>query len=74
MPNGHVNVHGHTHASRREGRHVNVSVEQLDYRPIGLDRLRLLARRLVAGEEPAGATTLEQVRGLEERRAPGGGR
>ena len=67
VPAGHVNVHGHTHSTHRVGTpHINVSVEQLAYSPIGLDRLRRLARRLVAEEHPPGATTLEQVRGLED--------
>ena len=60
-----MNVHGHTHARRSEGRRINVSVEQLEYRPIGLDRLRRLAAVLVAGDEPAGPTTLAQVRHVE---------
>ena len=66
VPDGHVNVHGHTHARRSDGRRINVSVEQLGYRPIGLDRLRRLATVLVDGDEPPGATTLEQVRHVEE--------
>ena len=65
VPEGHVNVHGHTHARRAEGRRINVSVEQLDYRPIGLDRLRRLAAVLIGGDAPPGATTLAQVRHVE---------
>ena len=65
VPAGHVNVHGHRHGLRSSGPRINVSVEQLDYRPIRLDRLRRLAAVLVAGEEPPGATTLEQVRHVE---------
>ena len=66
VPDGHVNVHRHTHARRSDGRRINVSVEQLAYRPIGLDRLRRLAAVLISGEEPPGATTLEQIRHVEE--------
>ena len=66
VPEGHVNIHGHRHAVRGTGPRINVSVEQLEYRPMRLDRLRRLAQRLVAGEEPPGATTLEQVQHLEE--------
>ena len=62
---GHVNVHGHRHALRSSGPRIDVSVEQLDYRSIRLDRLRRLAAVLVTGEEPPGATTLEQVRHVE---------
>ena len=70
VPDGHVNIHGHQHATPPgKGRHINVSVEQLDYRPIRLDRLRRLARALVDGGVPPGATTLERVRGLEQIRA-----
>ena len=66
VPTGHVNVHGHQHATPPgDGRHINVSVEQLAYRPIRLDRLRRLARLLVAGEVPPGPTTLERVERVE---------
>ena len=65
VPEGHVNIHGHTHGRRGDGRHINVSVEQLEYRPVGLDRLRRLAAVLVGGDEPPGATTLAQVRHVE---------
>ena len=55
VPAGHVNVHGHAHdAPVTRTPHVNVSVEQLDYRPLSLARLRRLARRLVEGHYPAG--------------------
>lgn len=62
VPAGVVNVHGHTHAEP-PGRsaHINVSVEQLDYRPVALARLRRLACELAAGRYPPGATTLAQL-------------
>ena len=61
-PCGCVNVHGHTHAEPpRQSPHINVSVEQLDYRPVALPRLRALAQHLAAGRYPAGATTLERL-------------
>ena len=64
VPAGCVNVHGHTHAEPpRASRHINVSVEQLDYRPIALSRIRALARELLAGHYPAGTTTLERLGG-----------
>ena len=62
VPEGCVNVHGHTHdETPRATPHINVSVEQLHYRPVALPRLRKLARRLVAGHYPEGATTLERI-------------
>ena len=66
VPAGAVNVHGHTHGTPPgRTRHINVSVEQLDYAPISLARLRRLAQVLVSGEFPAGTTTLERVRNTE---------
>ena len=62
VPAGCVNVHGHTHDEPpRDSRHINVSVEQLDYRPVALTRLGILARHLIAGRHPDGATTLERL-------------
>ena len=51
VPDGAVNVHGHLHGeeSPTRDRHLNVSVEQLNYRPVRLSEIRRLARRLVAG-------------------------
>ena len=45
------NVHGHVHEqeSPTPNRHVNVSVEQLNYRPARLSEIRRLAPRLVEG-------------------------
>ena len=59
VPYGSVNVHGHLHeqASPTDNRHVNVSVEQLDYRPARLSDVRRLARRLVEGRSVPGQTT-----------------
>ena len=62
FPDGWVNLHGHTHDDPpRRSAHINVSVEQLNYFPIALDRLRILARELVKGHVPKGNTTLEQL-------------
>lgn len=61
-PCGAVNIHGHTHdAPAGCSPHINVSVEQIAYRPVALERLRLLARELVNGNYPAGRTTLERL-------------
>ena len=65
VPAGCVNVHGHTHnEAPRDTPHINVSVEQLDYRPLALSRLGPLARRLVAGDPPDGATTLARIEAI----------
>ena len=66
VPPGCVNIHGHIHASPpTRSRHINVSVEQLDYAPVSLSRLRRLAQALVERRFPPGATTLERVRNVE---------
>ena len=53
VPHGAVNVHGHVHEqeSPTPNRHVNLSVEQLNYRPVKLSEIRRLARRLVARKD-----------------------
>ena len=44
VPEGYVNIHGHEHDSPPvHSPHINVSVEQLDYRPVRLVDLRPLA-------------------------------
>lgn len=67
VPDGYVNIHGHTHEKLLppDSPHINVSVEQIAYRPIGLVRLRKLARAIIAGKAPAGRTTLARVRDAE---------
>ena len=66
LPDGWVNVHGHMHDDPpTDTRHINVSVEQLDYRPVLLSRVRLLAAALAQGEYPEGRTTLERIERLE---------
>ena len=66
VPAGYVNVHGHQHSTPpRHSPHINVCVEQIEYRPVALARLRRLAQVLAAGENPPGATTLERVEAIE---------
>ncbi len=67
VPAGHINIHGHQHRALKPAGspHVNVSVEQLDYRPVSLVRLRRFAGALVAGGRPAGETTLERIEAIE---------
>ena len=74
IPAGHVNIHGHAHGTL-PGRsaHINVAVEQLEYEPVGLDRLRRLARALAGGRYPPGATTLERIAHLDQGGDQGGG-
>ena len=65
VPDGTINIHGHVHDDPpRQTPHINVSVEQMDYRPALLSDLRLLARALVKGEYPAGNTTLERLQNI----------
>ena len=63
VPEGCVNVHGHLHQGRVPGgsRHINVCVEQLQYRPRALTAVRALARRLLSGDTVRGRTTAHQL-------------
>ena len=63
VPEGCVNVHGHLHDRRMPdpSLHINVSVEQLGYRPAALTSVRRLAGRLVAGGTVGGRTTADQL-------------
>ena len=47
-------------------RHFKVGIEQLDFEPVSLARLRHLVQALAAGEPPAVATTMDPIRHLEE--------
>ena len=66
IPPGCVNVHGHLRHERVAGpsRHINVSVEQVDYRPTALTSVRRLAGRLVRGEAVKGRMTAHQLSGV----------
>lgn len=65
VPSGWVNVHGHTHAAPpTRTPHINVSVEQIDYRPLALTAVCALAAELVQGRYPEGGTTLERIASL----------
>ena len=63
VPAGCVNVHGHGHLHQAMVRgsiaHINVSVEQVGYRPQPLARIRRLARHLDRGWRPVGRTTVD---------------
>ncbi len=58
-----VNIHGHLHHTHVPGktRHINVCVEQLQYRPRALSALRKLAQRLVEGVSVRGRTTGDKL-------------
>ena len=45
--------------------HINVSVEQLEYAPVSLARIRRLAQVLVGGVYPPGETTVERMQAIE---------
>ena len=67
VPHGAVNVHGHVHEqeSPTPNRHVNVSVEQLNYRPAKLGDIRRLARRLLEGRIVPGHRTRARLNVVE---------
>ena len=62
-----VNVHGHVHQkeSPSRNRHINVSVEQLHYRPAKLSDIRRLARRLLEGRTVPGHSTRARLNVVE---------
>lgn len=67
IPEGCVNVHGRTHASPPAGTaHINVSVEQLEYEPVRLSRVRRLVWAIAHGGHPPGASTIEQIAHIEQ--------
>ena len=67
VPHGWVNVHGHVHQreSPTRNRHINVSVEQLKYRPARLSDIRRLARRLLEGRIVPGYSTRARLNVVE---------
>ena len=69
VPPACVNVHGHLHVGRVKSStaHVNVSVEQLDYRPRRLTDIRRLAAVLARGRSVPGRTTARSLDHLDER-------
>ena len=71
LPEGWVNVHGHTHAAPvTRSPHINVSVEHIRYRPLALPRIRALAKALTQGRYPTGSSTLERIESLEAVGSP----
>ena len=61
LPPGWVNLYGHVHTEPLlDTPHVNVCVEHTDYRPLPLESLLTLGKRLVADRVPEGATTADR--------------
>ena len=63
VPEGCVNVHGHLHNQEAPSRvqHINVSVEQLRYRPRPWEAICRLARHMAAGNAVRGRTTAQRL-------------
>ena len=63
VPAGCINVHGHVHGNRSpsSSRHINVSVEQLNYRLARLSEIRRLALRLLEGKAVPGHCTVDRL-------------
>ena len=73
VPDGCVNVHGHHHDFRplETGPWINVSVEQTGYRPLDVHTQVLpLARTLISGRTPDGATTIDRIGRASQAAAP----
>ena len=76
VPEGCVNIHGHTHNAAAEGveRRINACVEHLEYRPAALDDLKMLAKLLAQEQTVWGKTTTDQLRLARSLEATAGGR
>ena len=63
LPSGWVNLHGHVHNNEplRDTPHINVCIEHTDYRPLPLESVLTLGKRLLAGRVPEGATTADRI-------------
>ena len=75
VPAGYVNVHGHVHdeSPLSTTRHVNVVVEQLEYKPVAVNGVVELGKRLCRNELPRGWTTAERIRWATRGRPDTGG-
>ena len=63
VPGGVLNVpdHSHQHQAASANLHINISVEQLKYRPGRPTDIRRLARALLGGNPAPGGTTAEPL-------------
>ena len=68
-PAGPVSIHGHQHTALKpaDSPHITPSVVQVVYRPVSMVRIWRLAGDLVAGERPAGTTTLDRIEDTESK-------
>ncbi len=66
VPDGCVNVHGHLHNRESPSRthHINVSIEQLRYRPRPWEAICRLARHMAVGDTLGGRTTAQRLSNL----------
>ena len=66
VPAGSVNIYGGGTIDRRSAktRHIHVSVDELDWKPVRLDRLWKLARQVMSDDETADRSTAEQLQRL----------
>ena len=69
LPDGWVNVHGHWHEKNSHGRHINVSVEQLDYAPVLFSRVEQLAEASVSEPSQFEGATQARLEALEAQAA-----
>ena len=67
VPPDWVNLHGDVHNNEpvRETPHINVCVERTGYKPLPLDGVLALAKQMLTGDMPQGATTLDRIRNAE---------
>ena len=66
VPPGSVNIHGGGTIDRRpkKTRHIHVSVDELDWEPVRLDRLWKLAKQVMREEERVPGSTAERLKAL----------
>ena len=71
-PRGGVHGHERRSASPTTDRHINVCVEQLNYRPARLSDIRLLARRMIDDTGVPDHTTAVRIEMAKRLSAPSG--
>ena len=73
VPDGWVNLHGHTHGEHHDAdsRHINICIEQTAYRPVRLSELIVLAKHLLTHGAPKGKTTRDRIKAAKRLRRRG---